>query len=406
MKGIIVSELFGKAPFQGFGPDHLRLDSDNPPVEGIAASKRSELKRRVWQVCPPRPGVYGMLDRHGELIYVGKAKSLRARVLSYFRDGNRTEKAGRILRQTRTLIWEPATCEFAALVRELELIHRWLPRFNVLGIPDRDRWVYLCLGKKPAAYAYVTRQPNGKEVAAFGPLKGMRMTKESARRINDLFLLRDCSREQTMRFADQQELFPVLQAAGCLRYELGTCLGPCAGYTTQANYTRYVRQAREFLEGSDLAPLHKLEDEMTSAAELQQYERAASIRDKIQSLLWLQERLNGLVKAREQLSFVYPVRSVDGDDLWYLIHQARVVKVMAAPNTHLLCRQALQWVEKTFFRNEAIQNPFAKHPVDHVLLVSRWFRRHGDERQRSLSPEAARALCRAAGPGTAIPGLR
>ncbi|HEV3144859.1 MAG TPA: UvrB/UvrC motif-containing protein [Gemmataceae bacterium] len=389
-----MSELFGKQPFQGFGPDHLRLDSENPPVEGIAATKRSELRQRVWQVCPPRPGVYGMLDRHGDLIYIGKAKSLRARVLSYFRKGNRTEKACRIIRQTRTVIWEPATSEFAALVRELELIYRWQPRFNVLGIPDRDRWVYLCLGKKPAAFAYVTRKPNGKEVAAFGPLKGMRMTKEAARRINDLFQLRDCSREQIMRFADQQELFPVLQAAGCLRYELGTCLGPCARYTTQATYSRHVRQAREFLQGSDLAPLRRLEDEMMAAAELQQYERAAALRDRVQALLWLQERLNGLVRAREQLSFVYPVRSVDGEELWYLIHRARVLRVIPAPASERARNAALRWLEKTYFQSETMQNPFAKHPVDHVLLVLRWFRRRADERQRSLSPETARALCR------------
>src|SRR5262249_6166802 len=140
--------------------------------------------------------------------------------------------------------------------------------------------------------------------------------------------------------------------------------------------------------------LRKLEDEMLTAAEAQQFERAAAIRDKLQSLLWLQERLNGLLRAREQLSFVYPIQSVDGENLWYLIHRARVLKVIPAPNSEDSRRQTVDLLDRTFFKSETIHNPFAMHPVDHVLLVSRWFRRHADERQRSLSPEVARSLCR------------
>src|SRR5262249_32255674 len=160
----LVSELFANRHFQGFGPDPLRLDADNPPFEWISAGRRSELRDRVRQLCPARPGVYGMLDRAGALIYVGKAKSLRTRLLSYFRHKNRDEKAGRILRHSRAILWEPAACEFTALLRELELIGRWQPRHNVQGIPDRERWLYLCLGRKAAPFAYVTKQPSGKEI--------------------------------------------------------------------------------------------------------------------------------------------------------------------------------------------------------------------------------------------------
>jgi excinuclease ABC subunit C len=393
MKGFIVSELFGTPHFHGFGPDHLRPDGDSPSLEWISATKRSELRMRVLQLCPPWPGVYGMLDRAGTLLYIGKAKSLRTRVLSYFRRKNRDERAARIMRHTRTVLWEPTSCEFAALIRELELIGRWRPRFNVQGVPDRERWVYLCLGRKPAPFAHVVRETNGKEVAVFGPLKGRYMAHEAARRINDLFQLRDCPRSQTMQFADQGELFPIIQIAGCLRYEVQTCLGPCAKFTTQNTYSHHVRRARDFLDGKDLSVIQRLEDDMLAAAAAMHYERAAAIRDKLQPLLWLQQRLNGLVRAREQLSFVYKVRSYEEIDLWLLIHRGRAVKVIPAPRSDEQAKAALPVIESTYFGKGNRPVRQTRRHIDHVLVVSGWFRRRPEELAKTMSPELALAMC-------------
>src|ERR1700731_1903084 len=118
-----------------------------PPLEAIHGHRPSRLREKVRKRCPRKPGVYGMVDATGELIYVGKAKCLRSRLLSYFRPNSRDPKAGRILGQTRTLVWEPAPNEFAALLRELELIRRWRPRCNVQGQPTRYRRTYVCVGR-------------------------------------------------------------------------------------------------------------------------------------------------------------------------------------------------------------------------------------------------------------------
>src|SRR5436309_2490526 len=158
-EGPAVKALFPDRRFAGFGPSRLTPDPDPPPIHGVTARRATALRARVRERCPRRPGVYGMVDRDGRLIYVGKAKCLRSRLLSYFRAGSREAKAGRIIDHTRAVVWEFAPSEFAALLRELELIRRWRPNYNVLGLPGRQRVSYVCLGRKPAPYLFLSRQP-------------------------------------------------------------------------------------------------------------------------------------------------------------------------------------------------------------------------------------------------------
>src|SRR5262245_2686605 len=110
--------------FGDFGPLVLGPTSATPLCQQVHGKRGGELRTRVRLRCSGSPGVYGMVDGNGELIYIGKAKNLRVRLLCYFRPRSRGRKAARIIRQTQTLVWEPCPSEFAALVRELELIRR------------------------------------------------------------------------------------------------------------------------------------------------------------------------------------------------------------------------------------------------------------------------------------------
>src|SRR5262249_41515498 len=221
--GPLVKRLFSLDHFTDFGPN--RLLPDAPPAKLWHVPGRSAaLRGAVRTGCPRKPAAYGMLDQHGDLIYIGKAKQLRTRLLSYFRPRSRDEKAGRIVENTFGLVWEVNPSEFAALHRELELIQRWRPRFNVAGKPNGWRYTYVCLGRKPAPYAYLAARPPASALVFFGPVAAGSRAFEAVRRVNDLFQLRDCPQKQEMVFADQQELFPVERTAGCLRYEIGTCL--------------------------------------------------------------------------------------------------------------------------------------------------------------------------------------
>jgi excinuclease ABC subunit C len=335
-----------------------------------------------------------MVSEQGELIYVGKAKCLRSRLLSYFRSKSRDAKAGRIVENTASLVWESAPSEFAALLRELELIRRWQPRFNVQGQPRRHRRVYVCIGRRPAPYVFLAPRPPSTAIACYGPVPAGEQARLAMRRVNDLFGLRDCPQKQEMIFANENELFPVVRTFGCLRHEIGSCLGPCAAACTRTDYAAKVRAARAFLEGSDVAPLEALERDMAEAATALQFERAAALRDKVEVLRWLIERLDHVRQAAEH-SFVYPVRGHEGGVLWYLIHRGRVVAAVPAPHGDEGRKAAADEITALYSQREIAPGPPSLEEIDGVLLVAAWFRHYPEERARTLSPAAA---C-----GTAIP---
>lgn len=388
--------LFYRPTFTSFGPCALAAASEPLPLHQVFARRPAGLRTRVQEECPRRPGVYGMLNRKGELIYVGKAKCLRARLQSYFRPASRDAKAGRIVGHTRGIVWEPAPSEFAALLRELELIRRWRPRFNVQGQPHRRRRTYVCVGRQPAPYVFLARRPSSGVLEQFGPIPAGRKAREAVRRLNDWFRLRDCPQHQAMVFADQAELFPVLRAAGCLRHEIGTCSGPCAAACTRRDYGIQVRSACAFLKGSDLTPLQTLESAMQDASAATAFERAAALRDKLDLLRWLHRHLERLRHVRERYSFVYTPAGHDGEDVWYLIRAGQVVEALPAPRTPDEYRAAARRVRAVFRRSDDWPRLVPFEEMDGLLLVAAWFRKHKAERERVFDPDAMLTTCRQA----------
>jgi excinuclease ABC subunit C len=335
-----------------------------------------------------------MIGVDGQLIYVGKAKRLRARLLSYFRPKSRLPKAGEILKQTRTIAWEFAASEFAALLRELELIHRWRPCFNVQGQPRRWNRIYVCLGRKPAPYVFLSRRPLAGLLGCFGPVPSTRRAREAVRWLNDFFQLRDCPEAQTIHFAEQAELFPVPRTAGCLRYEIGTCLGPCAGACSRTAYLEQARSAMAFLAGRNLTAITILERDMAAAAVGLAFERAASLRDKVDALRWLTFQLERVRTAQMQLSLVYCVKDSAGKHLWYLICQGRVAGAIPMPLDATGRQGAVRLIETVFQRHETKLSPLPVDVIDQVLLVAGWFRKNPEERSRAMTPSSALEWCR------------
>lgn len=385
-----MNPLFSLDRFTDFGPN--RLTPEAPPAKlWHVPGRGAKLRAAVRTECPKKPGVYGMLDQHGDLIYVGKAKQLRTRLLSYFRPRSRDHRSSRIVENTCGLVWEINPNEFAALHRELELIQRWRPRFNVAGKPNGWRYTYVCLGRKPAPHVYLAARPPASAASAFGPVPAGSRAHEAVRRVNDFFQLRDCPQKQEMIFADQGELFQVERAAGCLRYEIGTCLGPCIAAVSQASYAARVRQVAAFLNGGDLTILKTLNQAMADAAAEQAFERAKAQRDKLEVILWLHEQMETLRQARTSPAVVYPITGFDGHTLWYLIHGGRVIVATPAP------RNSAEWADKKALMQRVFQPGEGElkvsAPVEGVLLVASWFRRFPQERQRAMTPERALAAC-------------
>jgi len=384
--------LFRQEPFRDFGPCALVDRPEAPAVHSVQGERSLALLSQIRLQCPAKPGVYGMLDAAGELIYLGKAKQLRDRLLSYFRSKSRPPKAGRILRHARAIVWEICAHEFAALLREQELIRRWRPRWNVQGQPLRRRLAFVCLGRAPAPYVFVTRQPPLEAVAALGPLSWTPRTVKAIQRVNDLFRLRDCPQPQEIIFPEQGGLFPLTRAPGCMRAELQTCLAPCTGSCQQTDYAVQAKAALAFLSGVT-NPVADLERRMKAAAAAQQFERAAALRDQWADLTWFAEQLARLRHAQAAMSFVYPIVGWNGVAHWYLIHGARVLAALAAPQNVETARQASEMLDAVYAgkRLDKLLAPYEHH--DGRLIVMQWFRQFPRERRKTLTPDQARARC-------------
>lgn len=388
-----MKSLFPQDVFAGFGPSRIHPAGFLPTLAQVRGRKAKELRDGVREGAPRAPGIYGMLDRRGQLIYVGKAKLLRARLLSYFRANSRDPKAGRIIERTDGIVWETAPDEFGALIRELELIRRFRPLYNVQGQPGRQRYVYVCVGRAPAPYAFVSREPTGKELSVFGPLVGASRTADAVRRLNDAFRLRDCPQHQQLHFADRPNLFSLELTPGCLRYEIGSCLGPCVTACTQAGYNLSVRSLLAFLEGSERTLLHDVERDMAEASQRQQYERAMALRDKLADLRWLTDRLVWLKCARQEHSYVYPLTGHDGRAVWYLIEKGQV-RAAVYPPRNAKTRAAVSRLIDEVYSDAKVQGTLMpKGQVDSVLLVAAWFRKRADERARCIKWDEARSMC-------------
>ena len=373
--------LFRRETFAGFGPAGLCLSPEPAAITTIRGRRAGLLRQGVREKAPRLPGVYGMLDANGELIYVGKARSLRSRLMSYFRPKSREEKAGKIVAETRRIVWERSPTEFGALLRELELIRRWQPRWNVQGKPKRMRRVYICVGRSPAAYLFLAPKPTTRVQTCFGPVAGMKRAAEAVRLLNDWYRLRDCPQSQVMVFADQRELFPVVRAPGCIRHDIGNCVAPCAAACTQAEYAFHVAGAVDFLEGRDLTPLEQLERQMGEASIALDFERAAILRDRLKNLTWLRNHL-GRLRESSRESFVYPVTAADGVPLWYLIRAGVARAVIPAPTDEISRYRASATLAEVFTQNTR-PRPIGLDVVDGLLLVSSWFRRHKQEVSRA-----------------------
>ena len=336
-----------------------------------------------------RPGVYRMLAEDGEVLYVGKSKQVRTRLLSYFRCAYPEEKGGRILREAHTIDWEYTPSEFSALLRELRLIKRFRPRFNVQMKRDGRHYAFIKVTRGAAPKLLVVRGGGTDDNSVYyGPFHGAQRVSEAVRELNDALGLRDCSLDRAMVFADQQELFQVTpRTPGCIRFEIRKCLGPCIGGCAEHEYNHRVRLARAFLDGTDDGPMGQLRREMEASSERLEFERAAVLRDKLHRLEMLREQFARLRFAVETLSFVYTVPGVDGDDRVYVIRRGQVRAEEPAPRCRQDRSRIRELVEDVFRSTERPSASIPTHEIDELLLLSSWFRRFPKELERTEGAE-------------------
>jgi excinuclease ABC subunit C len=360
--------------------DLLRPRTTEARVQEMLASVRDRAENK--------PAVYRMVAADGEVVYVGKSKQLRSRLLSYFRGAYPDEKGARILREAHDIEWDYVPSEFAALLTELRLIKRWRPRLNVALKSDARNLCFIKLTGGIAPRLTVVRGPGNDDNALYyGPFLGAVGVDESLRELSDVLGMRDCTHDRKMRFSDQVELFQLApRTPGCLRYEIRKCLGPCISACSSSDYMERVAMARAFLDGRDDGPLATLHHEMMASSDRLEFERAAAYRDKFNRLEALRERFGRLRFAVESLSFVYTVPGYDGKDRIYAIRRGRVRAEADAP-TSAAEQSALDEMLGAIFGDAATGMQVPSHEIDELLLLSSWFRRFPRELERTRPME-------------------
>ena len=342
----------------------------------------ARLRHRVAALAENRPGVYRMLDRAGRVIYVGKARFLRKRLLSYFSARYPENKAARILNATSDITWDPMPSEFAALLGELRQIHKFRPPLNV-RMNRKRRVGFIKISSGAAPKIYVGSTPGPETIRHYGPFPGTYRLKEGVRVLNDLLGLRDCAMQMPITFSEQADMFGSTVRAACVRHEIGRCAGPCGGMVSKHEYARRVAVAIDFLEAKSITPIYRVIAEMTAASERNEFESAVHWRDKLDQLEWL---LATAVRARaaiEALSFVYDDPGVYGDDRVYVIRRATVRASAPTPRTPIE-HEAFRALVSEHVALETMAGPLPPAAIDEMLLLTSWFRRHPQALRRTV----------------------
>lgn len=238
---------------------------------------QEELKK-----LPQKPGVYLMKDENGHVIYVGKAVNLKNRVRQYFQSSrNQTVKTRSMVSNIKEFEYIVTDSEMEALLLECNLIKKYHPYYNIL-LKDDKTYPYIKMTvQEPFPRIFVTRRMTKDKAKYYGPFTDVLAMKETVETLHKLFPIRKC-----------KKVFPrdIGKERPCLNHHIGQCIAPCSGNVTAEEYQGYIKDAMDFLEGKHEGILKKMEQEMMEAAENMEFEKAASLRDKIRSIKSVAER--------------------------------------------------------------------------------------------------------------------
>jgi excinuclease ABC subunit C len=239
---------------------------------GPLAAGRAAIMRHA-KTAPGGPGVYRMIDKNGDVLYVGKAKSIRKRIVSYTRPTGYDPRIERMIAATAALEFVSTKTETEALLLEANLIKRLRPRFNVLLRDDKSFPYILITGDHWAPQILKHRGARTREGRYYGPFASVWAVNRTITALQRAFLLRSCT-----------DAFFESRTRPCLLYQIKRCSGPCTREIEFAGYRELVREANEFLSGKSRKVKEELAAEMEKASAALDFERAAIYRDRLAAL--------------------------------------------------------------------------------------------------------------------------
>ncbi|MEM1429201.1 MAG: excinuclease ABC subunit UvrC [Pseudomonadota bacterium] len=223
------------------------------------------------------PGVYRMLDAQARVLYVGKAKNLKARVSSYARPTGHSHRIARMISETAQMMFLTTRTETEALLLEQNLIKQLKPRYNVLLRDDKSFPHIFISSEHDFPRLEKHRGAKTRKGRYYGPFASAGAVNRTINTLQKVFLLRTCT-DREVEAGDRP----------CLNYHMKRCAGPCGGKITKAEYAELVAEADDFLRGRTTKVQAQLAEQMQAASEAMEFERAASLRDRIRALTQVQ----------------------------------------------------------------------------------------------------------------------
>lgn len=347
----------------------------------ISLTQSDEAHTSIPASCPNAPGVYGMLDSAGNVLYVGKSKNLRSRLSKYVCSRALEHKEARVKYQAQQLLWEELPDEFGSLVREIELIDLLKPKLNIRDNPNRRSGAYLSITKDPLPHFTLSRSRPYNGIEAAGPIFPFKEMREAVHRLNDFFQLIDCPQPTRVYFQDEAPKNQV-PGPGCMRADIQKCCAPCKGMGSRNVYDARVCSAQRFFYTSK--DINKqIKQRVESAIQRLAFEEAMEL-DRVKKLFSKVRRsIDVISRRRTELSFVYIPKSRNGCEHWYIINRAAVERIVPAP------RNGDELATITAVIRECRQTAAGQRaPLRETASTTEaWFKRNPSELQRTKSFE-------------------
>ncbi|WP_022678666.1 excinuclease ABC subunit UvrC [Sandarakinorhabdus limnophila] len=261
-------------------PDRFSEEAQTYTVRGTEAPDLDlgvATIRRVVKTLPLKPGVYRMLDASGDVLYVGKARTLKQRVTNYTQVTRLPRRLQRMVAQTRAMEIVTTNSEAEALLLEAQLIKRYRPAYNVL-LRDDKSFPFILL-REDHDFPRISKHRGARAAKGsyYGPFASAGAVNATLNALQKVFLLRSCT-----------DSFFANRSRPCLLYQIKRCSAPCVGRIDDVGYAELVEDAKGFLSGRTQEAQKKLAEAMQSAAEAMDFETAAVLRDRLKALTFIQ----------------------------------------------------------------------------------------------------------------------
>ena len=235
---------------------------------------KSEALAQIVAALPNNPGVYQYYNSEGNLLYIGKAKSLKKRVSSYFNKIHDSNKTNVLVKQIADIKYIVVETEYDALLLENNLIKKHQPKYNIL-LKDDKTYPWIVIKHEDFPRVMVTRKPVKDGSIYFGPYASGTMMYTLLELIKELFKLRTCNLQLTKTNIEKHKF------RLCLEHHIGNCKGPCEGLQTREDYDESITAIKSILKGNINTVIDHLEQQMLSHATKYEFEQAQSYKEKI-----------------------------------------------------------------------------------------------------------------------------